>query len=68
MLARIPLIPVVMLTSFITLIATVLVFVGAPLAGSWSAIMSVVGAAMLTIPLALAFSHHDQADAGHSPR
>lgn len=65
MLSRIPLLSVVLLASFIALVATVLLFVGVPLAGDWSAIVATVVAGALTIPMALAFSHHEHVDSGH---
>lgn len=65
MLSRIPLVSVVLLVSFISLVASVLVFLGAPMAGDWSAIVAAVVAGALTIPMALAFSHHEHVDGGH---
>ena len=65
MLARIPLVSVVLLISFAALIAGVLAIVGVPLAGTASAIAAAVVAALLTVPLALAFSHAAPADSGH---
>jgi hypothetical protein len=65
MLSRIPLVSLVLLASSIALIATVLVFLGAPMAGDWSAIVAAVVAGALTIPMALAFSHHEHVDPGH---
>lgn len=68
MLARIPLIPVVLVASSVALIAAVLAFVGMPMAGEWNAIAAVGVAGALTIPMALGFSHHesDEADAPHA--
>jgi hypothetical protein len=65
MLSRAPLISVVLLLSAIMLVASVLVFLGAPMAGDWSAITAAVVAGALTIPMAMAFSHHEHVDAGH---
>jgi len=65
MLARIPLVPLVLLASSVALIATVLVLLGAPMAGDWSAIAAAVVAGALTIPMALAFSHHEHVDSRH---
>ena len=65
MLSRIPLISLVLLASAITLVATVLVILGFPMAGDWSAVVAVVVAGALTIPMALAFSHHEHVDSGH---
>lgn len=65
MLARIPLVPAVLLITFATLIAAVLAIVGAPMAGTAGAIAAAVGAGMLTIPMALAFAHGPHAESGH---
>jgi hypothetical protein len=66
MLARIPLVPVLLLASFLALIATILTLVGVPMAGAGSALAAVVVAALLTIPMALAFAHGARGDSsGH---
>jgi hypothetical protein len=55
--ARIPIVSVVLLTSTIALVAAVLAIIGAPMAGTASALAAVVGAVGLTIPMAFVFSH-----------
>jgi O-antigen/teichoic acid export membrane protein len=65
MLARIPLIPIVLLASCISIVAMVLWLWGAPMAGTWSALAAAAVAGALTIPMALAFSHHEGVDSGH---
>ena len=64
MLSRIPLISVTLLASFIALIAATL-YLAAPMAGTWSALAAAAVAGGLTIPMALAFSHHEHVDGGH---
>ena len=65
MLARIPLGPIVLLALVMTMLAAVIVFVAVPMVGAWNSIAAVGVAAALSIPMALAFSHHEHADGGH---
>ena len=65
MLARIPLIPVVLITLFASIIASVLWLLGVPMAGGWSAIAAAVISGVLTVLMALAFSHGEHVDPGH---
>ena len=65
MLARIPLAQVVLLTLLISLVSSVLVLLGAPMAGGWSAVAAAIIAGVMTILMALAFSHGEHPDAGH---
>ena len=64
MLARIPLVSVVLIISFVSLIVTVLMFLGAPMAGGWSALVAAGLAGAMTVLMALAFSHHEKVDPG----
>jgi len=57
MLARIPLLPVLLITSFAGLIAAVLWIVGMPMAGTWSALCAAGVSGLLTLLMAFAFSH-----------
>jgi uncharacterized membrane protein len=68
MLARLtalPLLPVVMLSSFLSVVISVLFLVGMPMAGTESAIIATVVAGAMTLLLALAFSHGGHGEAGH---
>ncbi|HEX9104145.1 MAG TPA: hypothetical protein VF997_18160 [Polyangia bacterium] len=44
----------------LTLIGTVLVFAGMPMAGTWSALVAGLVAATLTLLMAAAFSHKER--------
>lgn len=65
MLARLPLLSVVLLTSFLSVVITVLFVLGMPMAGTTSALIATVVAGAMTILLALAFSHGGHGEAGH---
>jgi len=65
MLARLPLLSVVLFISFLSLVIAVLFVIGIPMAGMASAIVATVVAGTLTILLALAFSHGGHGEAGH---
>lgn len=60
----ISLLPIVALTALLTLLTTVLVFIGFPLAGVGSAIACAAGATGLTAGLVFAFAHG--AESNHS--
>jgi len=68
MLARIPLIPVLLITSFAGLIAAVLWIVGMPMAGTWSALCAAGVSGLLTLLMAFAFSHDEHDEPGVKPR
>ncbi|MGZ3427062.1 MAG: hypothetical protein ACXVCV_10460 [Polyangia bacterium] len=57
MLARIPLVPLALLTTVLSLVIAVFMIVGAPMAGTAGALAAMIGAVALTIPMALIFSH-----------
>lgn len=65
MLARLPLLPLVLSISFLSVVIAVLFVVGMPMAGTASAIVATVVAGTMTILLALAFSHGGHGEAGH---
>ena len=65
MLARLPLLPLVLSISFLSVVISVLLVVGMPMAGTASAIVATVVAGTMTILLALAFSHGGHGEAGH---
>jgi hypothetical protein len=67
MLARIPLVPVLLVTSFAGLIVTVLWIVGMPMAGTWSALAAAGVAGLLTVLMAFAFSHGGHGEPGVKP-
>jgi hypothetical protein len=62
MLARVPLIPIVLLALSVSLIATVMLLFGVSMAGGWNTVATGVVAAALAIPMALAFSHGEHAE------
>jgi hypothetical protein len=68
MLARIPLIPVLLVTSFAGLIATVLWIVGMPMAGTWNALAAAGVSGLMTVLMAFAFSHGGHGEPGVKPR
>jgi hypothetical protein len=67
MLARVPLLPVLLVTSFAALIATVLWIVGMPMAGTWSALCAAGVAGVMTLLMAFAFSHGGHGEPGVKP-
>ncbi|HXU72305.1 MAG TPA: hypothetical protein VN947_23435 [Polyangia bacterium] len=64
MIARIPLIPVVLIALFASLILSVVVLLGVPMAGAWSALAATALAGALTVLMALGFSHGEHVGAG----
>lgn len=54
-----PLFPVVLAGSALSLIAVILLLVGFPMAGEWSALVGLGVAALLTFGMAYAFAHHE---------
>lgn len=64
MLARIPLIPVVLVAISVSVVLAVLMLLGAPMAGGWSSVAALVISGMLTVLMALAFSHREHVDPG----